>query len=49
MNAKQSFASDGLQDLNEKLSSGVLHGIARNVKMGPFKATSGVTLPCITL
>eukprot|EP01028_Stygiella_incarcerata_P003793 TRINITY_DN17913_c0_g1_i1.p1 TRINITY_DN17913_c0_g1~~TRINITY_DN17913_c0_g1_i1.p1 ORF type:complete len:177 (-),score=34.82 TRINITY_DN17913_c0_g1_i1:118-591(-) len=23
----------------------VLHGIARNVKMGPFKATSGLTLP----
>jgi hypothetical protein len=33
----------------QELYDNVLGAIARNVKMGPFKATSGIELPCIYL
>jgi hypothetical protein len=46
MNAKESFVKKELIQQDERLAKEVLEGIARNVKMGPFKATSGVTLPC---
>lgn len=31
---------------DKKLYTDVLEGIARNCKKGPFKATSGIVIPC---
>ena len=37
--------SSGVEACGE-LYDEVLNGVVRNVKMGPFKATSGIELPC---
>lgn len=33
-------------EVSQSLYDEVLDGVVRNVKMGPFKATSGIDLPC---
>lgn len=35
--------------VSKDLFDGVAQGIAKNVKMGPFKATSGLVIPCTLL
>ena len=46
MNPKESFVAKNLTQVNERTRDAVLKGLASNVKMGPFTATSGVSLPC---